>query len=95
MPVREFFAARPRLAAVIALIAMLAAARVIYPDTMKIVEIENDIITVETATGIAYQFEGAEDYNVGDLVSVLMYSSATPHVYDDEILDVRYAGAFD
>ena len=64
----------------------------IYPTAMEVVSIENDVVTVQTSTGIAYQFIGAEDLAVGDLVALIMDSKGTAEVFDDEILQVRYAG---
>lgn len=69
--------------------------RVIYPTTMIITEIdrETDIVTIRTATGLLYTFGGAEDYEVGEMVSCIMYSSMTPDtVLDDQIISVRYVG---
>ena len=65
---------------------------IIYPDAMTITEISGDIVTIETATGNRFQFYGAEDYDEGDLVAVLMYSKGTEKVTDDIIIRVRYAG---
>lgn len=63
-----------------------------YPATMEVTDIENDVVTIQTSTGIVYQFTGAEDLVVGDLVSLIMDSKGTKEILDDEILQVRYAG---
>lgn len=71
---------------------ILAFIRSLYPDAMTITEISGDLVTIETATGNQFQFYGAEDYDEGDLVAVLMYSKGTENVTDDIIIRVRYAG---
>lgn len=78
--------------ALIALFLILAFIRSLYPDAMTITEISGDLVTIETATGNQFQFYGAEDYEEGDLVAVLMYSKGTENVTDDIIIRVRYAG---
>lgn len=52
----------------------------------------DDIVTVEDGGGNLWQFAGIEDYEPGDLVSMLMDGKNTPLIYDDEIISVRYAG---
>lgn len=64
----------------------------LYPATMEVVSIENDLVTVQTSTGIAFQFEGAQDLVEGDLASIIMDSKGTDIVYDDGIVKVQYAG---
>lgn len=63
-----------------------------YPLAMVVISIENDVVTVQTSTGMAYQFIGANDLAVGDLVALIMDSKGTAEIFDDEILQVRYAG---
>ena len=78
----------------LATIAAIIAAGLIYPTTMQVTDIDynNDVVTVETATGFVYQFEGTEDYTEGDLVSCIMFSNGTADITDDMILSVRYSG---
>lgn len=75
----------------------LISSGVFYPDTMKITEIdrENDLVICETSTGFEYAFYGAEDYQPGWLVSVIMFNNLTDAVLDDEIVAARYAGDFE
>lgn len=82
------------LASTLALVVQISAAGLIYPATMEIVEIDRaaDVVTVETATGFLYQFDGAEDYTRGDLVSLLMWSNGTQVITDDVIITARYSG---
>lgn len=80
----------------LATIAAIIAAGLIYPTTMQVTDIDynNDVVTVETATGFVYQFEGTEDYTEVDLVSCIMFSNGTADITDDMILSVRYSGFY-
>lgn len=64
----------------------------LYPATMEVVSIENDLVTVQTSTGISFQFEGAQDLVVGDLVGLIMDSEGTEKILDDSIVKVQYGG---
>lgn len=79
--------------AALALASMLAASGIIYPATMRIESIDGDVVHLETAAGLRYEFTGAEDYETGDVVSLLMFSAGTPDdVTDDVIISARYSG---
>ena len=62
----------------------------IYPETARVIEIENDTVVVETATGSQFAFTGAEDYEVNDMVSMIMYGNDTDTVEDDSIIKIQY-----
>lgn len=62
-----------------------------YPETGVVVEICNDVVTVETSTGNLFAFYGAEDWFVGDIVSMIMDSCGTQRVTDDIIIDAHYS----
>ena len=67
----------------------------IYPTTGIVIETNftADVVTVETFSGLQYEFSGVEDWELGDICSMLMNDSSTPDsVLDDEILQVRYSG---
>lgn len=78
----------------LAAVVQIAAAGLIYPATMEVIDVDRaaDLVTMETATGHAYQMTGAEDYDRGDLVAVLMWSSYTETITDDVIISARYSG---
>ena len=75
----------------LATIAAIIAAGLIYPTTMIVTDVSNDLVTMETATGFAYQMQ-ADDYEKGDLVSLVMFSNGTTDITDDIILAARYSG---
>ena len=66
----------------------------IYPATMKVIVINptTDVVTMETATGHAYEMTGVEDYLVGDYASLIMDNNGTPSIEDDIILSAQYSG---
>lgn len=63
----------------------------LYPETGKVVEICNDEVVVETCTGNLFTFYGAEDWFIGDCVSLTMDSCGTQRVTDDIIIDAHYS----
>ena len=69
----------------------------VYPETMKICYIEEgseeDYIEAETASGHVYGFTcDSNDYEIGDLISVLMEGKDTETILDDEIIETYYSG---
>lgn len=83
-----------KLLAMLAIAMQLTAAGLVYPTTMQVVNLDYgaDLVTVQTATGFQYEFEGTEDYTEGDLVSLVMWSGGTKDITDDMILAARYSG---
>lgn len=77
----------------LATIAAVIAAGLIYPTTMVVTDVSNDLVTMETATGFVYQMQ-ADDYEKGDLVSLVMFSNGTSNITDDIILTARYSGFY-
>ena len=64
----------------------------VYPQTLVVTGINDDVLTLETATGQVYEYDGVEDYMLGDVVSVMFYDNGTELIYDDIIVDIRYSG---
>ena len=65
----------------------------LYPSTAIVVSVdrENDVVTCVDGNGEKWEFTEADDWLVGDLVSMLMNDKGTPSIYDDEIVSVRYS----
>ena len=79
----------------LAVLGMVAIAGVstLYPTAAVITDVTDNIVTIETAGGIAYQYEGAGDDMEGDIVALIMYNNGTPHsILDDVIISHRYSG---
>ena len=80
-------------AATLTVITAAATAGTIYPTTCIATDTSNNIVTMSTASGLEYQFEGVEDYEPGDLIGCIMFDNFTPDdVTDDVIIAHRYTG---
>ena len=75
----------------------------VYPHTGKVISVEevtvdeifcDYLITIVDCAGRSWAwFDDAEDWEVDDLASVIMYDNGTPdYVYDDEVISARYVG---
>lgn len=66
----------------------------IYAKTAIVYEIDRDadVVVVEDATGNLWEFEGVEDYEIGDFVSMVMDDNDTTSIYDDVIVASQYSG---
>jgi len=64
----------------------------IYPllTTVTGVDRDKDLVTVEDNNGFIWQFEGADDWEEGDLCNCLMDSQGTEKIFDDEIIMTKY-----
>ncbi len=63
-----------------------------YPTTMTVTSVKNDIVTLEDFNGYVWEFEGAEDWLVGDICACIMNDKGTPSILDDEIVKTKYCG---
>lgn len=65
-----------------------------YPLTTVVcaVDYETDVVTLRTFSGFTYEFEGVEDWFVGDVCACIMNDNGTPNILDDKIVDVKYCG---
>jgi len=69
--------------------------RNVYPNTAVVTSInyETDIFTVATSTNISYTLKGVEDWEVGDLASLLMYDiGGDGDITNDLVIELRYTG---
>ena len=64
----------------------------VYPLLTTVTEVDRDkdLVTVEDNNGFIWQFEGADDWEEGDLCNCLMDSQGTEKIFDDEIIMTRY-----
>ena len=54
---------------------------------------KTDILVIEDACGLTWEYEGVEDIVEGDVVVMMMYDNNTPEtIFDDVILTVEYSG---
>ena len=66
----------------------------LYARTAIVTEINRnaDLVKAECANGNKYYFYGAQDYEEGDIVSLIARKNITKVVIDDEIISNRYDG---
>lgn len=65
-----------------------------YPMTAVVVELdeERDEVICIDFNGNEWAFSEIEDWEVGNIVSMIMDDMGTEMIFDDEILSVRYGG---
>ena len=49
-----------------------------------------DAVTFEDCNGNLWEWEGVEDWAVGDGAALLMNNHGTKNIYDDEIISAKY-----
>ena len=64
-----------------------------YPSVAIVTNIDTDrdIVTIKDFNGHLWQFEGVEDYEIGDTIPLIMNKNWTPEIKDDEIEKTRYS----
>lgn len=92
---KKIFAILPLVLITLAFISCLKPTH--YALTTVVVELdtENDVVTCEDFNGNLWEFEGCEDWTIGDIASLLMSNRGTEKIYDDTIIDTRYSGYFE
>lgn len=80
------------LAALFIIIRML-----VYPACGIVTEVnvEDNYIIIEDPVGNLWQYDSVEDWQVGDVASMTMYTNETDAIYDDVIIDIRYMGRYE
>ena len=66
----------------------------IYPMSGIVTEVnrqENKIIITDSV-GNEWEFNGTDDWHIGDIAAMIMEDNGTEKIYDDEIIDVQYDG---
>jgi hypothetical protein len=66
----------------------------LYPAVMQVVEVnaDEDLLVLADFNGNAWEWEGVDDWQVGDLAGLIMNDCGTVVIYDDEIVSIRYCG---
>lgn len=69
----------------------------LYALTTVVTEVNEstDTVVCVDATGNEWEFDGVEDWSIGDIASLAMNDKGTPEIYDDEIINVKYGGWMD
>ena len=81
----------------ILLLALVSSHKNDYPLTALVVDVSQatDKVTVKDVNGNLWQFDGAEDWLVGDIVSCIVDNNRTEEIADDKIVKVRYNGTIE
>lgn len=60
----------------------------IYPMTAEVIgfNYEDDLVTVVNGSENYFSFYGIEDWQLGDLVSIMMVDPGTPGILDDDVI---------
>lgn len=66
----------------------------IYPLAGRVIDVDydDDCIKILDPSGNEWIWDGAEDWEYGDLVALLMYDEGTEIIWDDSIVEIRYLG---
>ena len=67
----------------------------VYPRAMEIIafEEEHDTVVLEDAVGLSWCFYWIEDWEIGDMVIVMLDNNGTPDtITDDIIVDTYFSG---
>ena len=69
----------------------------IYPKTAVVskVDYKNDVVTVKDYSGNLWEFYGCEDWETGDVCSMIMSTNGTTKTLDDIIIKTEYSGKFE
>lgn len=81
-------------AALLAALMLAEAHAAVYPSMGRVIDVNrwDDTVTVEDPSGNLWEWYGAEDWEYGDLVALLMDDEGTEIIWDDTILETIYMG---
>lgn len=68
----------------------LIAAKVIYPSTMDVISVTDDLAVLQTRTGHMYAIY-ADDLEPGDMVSCIMFTNCTWRTVEDDMVICAWA----
>ena len=66
-----------------------------FPAIVTGIDFVKDVVTIVDDHGEEWEFYGAEEWSVGNLVWVIVYSYGTETLEDDEIIDIEFQGVCD
>lgn len=65
-----------------------------YPLAARVIDIQGDTVSLCDGAGNVWKWEGAEDWQIGDIAAMIMSDNGTSEISDDEILEMRYSALF-
>lgn len=66
----------------------------IYPMSGIVTEVncqENKVIITDSVRN-EWEFNGTDDWHIGDIAAMIMEDNGTEEIYDDKIIDIHYIG---
>lgn len=64
----------------------------LYPQAARVVDIQQDEIYLRDGAGNIWRWQGAEDWEIGDGVAMILTNNGTPdNVKDDVIVNIKYS----
>lgn len=68
-----------------------------YPQAFVVSDVnyDEDLLIMTDYNGYNWVWEGIEDFYIGDIIAVIVDDCDTEYIFDDTILDIRYAGYMD
>lgn len=69
----------------------------LYPSCGVVIEVNyaDDYIVIEDFNGNCWEWSDVEDWDVGDIASMIMDDNSTEQIFDDSILDICYSGVIE
>lgn len=66
----------------------------LYPLCGVVIELDyqEDIFVVIDGAGMIWLFTECEDWQIGDLIAMIVFDNFTPYIQDDIVLNYRYCG---
>lgn len=70
----------------------LCIALALYPLTTAVIDVDNttNVVSCEDNNGYVWEFEGVENWKIGDVATMIMYNNNTDTIFDGEIVLVNY-----
>ena len=82
---------------ILILVCSFCAQAEIYPQTFIVTDVNynENILIMTDYNGYTWVWEGIEDLYIGDIIAAIVEDCNTKYIFDDIILDIRYAGYID
>ena len=66
----------------------------LYPNCGQVMSVnaDSDTVVFEDGSGNQWEFVGAEDWETGDIVAVIMNDNGTDEIKDDIVVQCKYCG---
>lgn len=62
----------------------------LYSRLFQVIDIDNDVVTIIDSEGNVFQFEDADDWEVDDFLTAIMFDNDTDWIDDDVIIKTTF-----